>query len=138
MKRELAKDEEAWDANPRRPFLGTLCNSAFPYLFWLLSFGMACLSGMPVFSASLLLPGPGQRLPLARSLAQSFPSALSSSFSVFPWLATLFVYARSTIPLPSGSFTRLQCLVPAPTPSTHSLNPHIFGFSLSLVFPSSL
>lgn len=94
-------------------------------------FGMACLSGMPVFSASLLLPGPGQRLPLTRSLAQPFPSALSSSFSVFSWLATLFVYAHSTVPPPSGSFTRLRCLVPALTPSTHSQPTYFWLFSIS-------
>ena len=96
-------------------------------------FGMACISGMPIFSASLLLiPGPGQGPPLVRRPAQSFPSALSSSFSVFSWLATLFACAHSVIPHPSGSYLRLRCLVPAPTPSTHSLNPPTYFWLLSI------
>lgn len=137
MQRELAKNEEAWDSNPRRPFLGTLCSQAPPHLvFWLLSLW----NGLHFWHAYLLCFSPAHSRPRSRatSCEETCPVlSISPELLFLCILVAGYFICMCTLRNPSSIW--FLSASPVPCPRTYPFNPlsqptHIFSAPLYLWF----
>lgn len=137
MQRELAKNEEAWDSNPRRPSLGTLCSRAPPHLvFWLLSLW----NGLHFWHAYLLCFSPAHSRPgpRATSCEETCPVlSISPELLFLCILVAGYFICMCTLRNPSSIW--FLSASPVPCPRTYPFNPlsqptHIFLAPLYLWF----